>query len=50
MLDFMYVFNPHTWGGHPEAWKSPPTPLFLRGELKSPFCKGGFRGISKEPE
>jgi hypothetical protein len=25
--------------------KSPPAPLFQRGELKSPFGKGGFRGI-----
>jgi hypothetical protein len=29
-----------------EGGKSPPTSLFLRGELKSPFGKGGFRGIS----
>jgi len=34
-------------GGDPEAFKSPPTPLFLRGELKAPLEKGGFRGISK---
>jgi hypothetical protein len=25
--------------------KIPPTPLFQRGVLKSPFGKGGFRGI-----
>jgi hypothetical protein len=25
--------------------KIPPTPLFQRGVLKSPFAKGGFRGI-----
>jgi hypothetical protein len=29
----------------PEAWKSPPTPLFLRGELKSPFAKGDLGGF-----
>ena len=31
--------------GHPPGMKIPPTPLFQRGVLKSPFNKGGFRGI-----
>jgi hypothetical protein len=31
--------------GHPQGMKIPPAPLFQRGVLKSPFNKGGFRGI-----
>jgi hypothetical protein len=31
--------------GHPPGMKITPTPLFQRGVLKSPFNKGGFRGI-----
>jgi hypothetical protein len=30
---------------HPRGEKIPPSPLFQRGVLKSPFSKGGFRGI-----
>jgi hypothetical protein len=33
--------------GIPKHENPPPAPLFLRGELKSPFAKGGFRGISR---
>ena len=34
-----------TDSGHPQEMKIPPAPLFQRGVLKSPFSKGGFRGI-----
>ena len=37
-------------GGASHCRKIPPTPLYKRGVyLKSPFCKGGFRGISLPP-